>query len=600
MVVSLVYRSFSELFGVPFGTFLPFDRKKSSTKSTWRTNVMSSWPERTARQKKFVLMAIALMTGSFMPLEPERAAAQSGCVVTVADGDVQGSNLGAACAFLGIPYAASTAGNNRWRPPQAPTPWAGVLNATGTPAACPSVNLAGPTPVFSGVEDCLKLNVWAPNPVPTGPAPVIVWLHTGAFIGASGFFAGHRGQTLAAETSAIVVSPNYRLGPFGFLAHSALDSEDPHSSSGNYGLLDQQAALRWVRDNIAQFGGDPNNVTIAGTSAGGQSVGLQLVSPGSEGLFHRAIIQSAYPTSRWTTDPEAKAQGNAFATALGCTDPAQVLTCMRSSSRDAVLTALPQAAQQVVEPPGRTFWEPSVDGVVIPDQPRIRFESGEFHRVPTVVGFNRDEGWGSFISRFITLSFPSGVNLAQYEGWVMNEFGPHASSVLDFYPASSSTPIEVMARLVGDVQFVCEARRVARAIERTGTPTYVYSYEYIIDELSAAFVLHGVESNILFGNNYSAPVFPSHTLDAADQALHLTMAGYWTRFAASGNPNRGDDSAFSWPRFNRPDGRGRGTDKYIILDSVIQEGERLRETQCDFFEPFFFRSVLGGVPAAGL
>jgi para-nitrobenzyl esterase len=561
---------------------------------------MTTGPERKAVQRIFVLLVIVLLSGSFAPIGPEKdvAAAQSPCFVSLADGDVQGSNLGAACAFLGIPYGASTGGSNRWRPPQSPTPWTGILNATGTPVACPSVNLAGPTPMFSGIEDCLKLNVWVPNPAPSGAAPVIVWLHTGAFIGASGFFQGHRGQTLAAETGTIVVSPNYRLAAFGFLAHHALGAEHPGGASGNYGLLDQQAALRWVRDNIGRFGGDPHNVTIGGTSAGGQSVGLQLVSPGSEGLFHRAIIQSAYPTSRWTSDAEAKAQGDAFAAALGCTDPAQVLTCMRSAPREAVLTALSQGAQQVVEPSGRSFWEPSVDGAVIPDQPRIRFESGRFHHVPTIVGFNRDEGWGSFTSRFITLSFPSGVSLAQYEGWVRNEFGPYAPSVLDIYPASSSTPIETMARLVGDVQFVCEARRVARAMERTGTPVYVYSFEYIIDQLSPSFVLHGVEGNILFGNNYNPPVFPSHTLDASDQALHSNMAGYWTRFAASGNPNRGDESVHSWPRFNRPDGLGRGTDKYLILDSVIGEGARLREAPCDFFEPFFLRSVLGGVPAA--
>jgi para-nitrobenzyl esterase len=551
-------------------------------------------------QTRFVIAAAMLLPCSLVSIEwgTGRMAAQSSCFVTLADGQVQGGNLGAACAFLGIPYGASTAANNRWRPPEPPEPWTTVLNATGTPVACPSIAFIGGIPSISGDENCLKLNVWVSNPPPASPAPVIVWLHTGAFTAASGFFAGTRGQTLAAATGAIVVAPNYRLGPFGFLAHGALAAEDPQGSSGNYGLLDQQAALRWVRDNIAHFGGDPDNVTLAGTSAGGQSVGLQLVSPGSQGLFQRAIIQSAYPTSRWTSDPEAKAQGNAFATALGCTDPAQVLTCMRSASRNAVLTALSQASQQVVEPVGRTFWEPSVDGGVIPAQPRILFESGAFHRVPTIIGFNRDEGWGSFVTRFITQSFPSGVNLAQYEGWVMSEFGPHASRVLDFYPASSSSPIETMATLVGDVQFVCEARRVARAIERSGTPTYLYSYEHVIDELSTNFVLHGVESNILFGNNYSPPVFPSHTLDAADLALHAKMAGYWTRFAATGNPNRGDESAFSWPPFKRPDGSGRGNDKYIILKSDIGEGARLREARCDFFEPFFFRSVLGGVPAA--
>jgi para-nitrobenzyl esterase len=544
-----------------------------------------------------VIATAAVLLCAFRVIEHQSpgAAAQPSCFVTLADGPVQGGDLGASCAFFGIPYAASTGGDNRWRPPKPVQPWTTVLNATGTPSSpvCPAVALVGP-PGIVGIEDCLKLNVWVPNPFPADPAPVIVWLHTGAFVVTSANFPGTNGRRLASETGVIVVAPNYRLGPFGFLAHAALSAEDAAGSSGNYGLLDQQAALRWVRDNIAQFGGDPGNVTIAGTSAGGQSVGLQLVSPGSAGLFHRAIIQSAYPTSRWASDQEAKAQGDAFATALGCIEPSTLPGCMRSKSQTQVLTALPVALQQVREPVGPTFWEPSVDGVVIPEQPRALFEAGIFHRAPTIVGFNRDEGWGSFITR----SFPSGVSLVQYETWVGSEFGPHAADVLALYTAeATASPIEAMAKIVGDAQFACEARRVARAIERTGTPTFLYSYDYEIDTLSLNHVIHGVESNILFGNNYAAPVFVPHTLGDLDNALHHEMAGYWTRFARTGNPNRGDEAAFSWSPFQRPVGAGRGTDKYMILDVVLSEGARLRETQCDFFEPFFFRSVLAGAPA---
>ena len=543
----------------------------------------------------FVIGAALLLCWSTVaPADWIGVSAQGSCFVTVADGPVQGADLGGSCGFFGIPYAASTAGNNRWRPPQPPTPWTLPLNATGTPLACPTVMVGASGPVFQGDENCLRLNVWVSNPRPVDPAPVIVWLHTGSFTATSGFFAAHRGQTLAAETGVIVVSPNYRLGAFGFLAHSALAAADPTGASGNYGLMDQQAALRWVRDNIARFGGDPNNVTIAGTSAGGQSVGLQMVSPGSAGLFHRAIIQSAYPTSRWTSDAEAKTQGELFVNALGCNVPATVLTCMRSATRNAVLSALAQASLQVVEPVGRTFWEPSVDGIVIPDQPRTLFDLGLFHQVPTMIGFNRDEGWGSFNNRFITASFPAGVSAAQYETWVTNEFGQQAPRVLDVYPAGSS-PTQTMATLVGDVQFICEARRVARAVEATNAPTFLYSYEYVINDLSPDFVLHGVEGNILFANNYTAPV---HALTAADLAVHAQMAGYWTRFAATGNPNRGGDSAFSWPPFTRPNGNGRGNDKFMVFRSTPSEGGRLREQQCDFFEPFFFRSVLGGVTAA--
>ena len=192
----------------------------------------------------------------------------------------------------------------------------------------------------AGNEDCLKLNVWVRNPLPSTPAPVIVWLHTGGFVAASANFASHDGRHFTEETGVIIVAPNYRLGPLGFLVHSALAAEDPnHAVSGNYGLLDQRKALEWVRDNIAAFGGDPNNVTIAGTSAGADSVGLHLVSPGSQGLFHRAIIESGTPTLQWPTHAESIAQGDAFATALGCVDPITLLACLRGKTFAQVLTA---------------------------------------------------------------------------------------------------------------------------------------------------------------------------------------------------------------------------------------------------------------------
>ena len=356
--------------------------------------------------KKPIRLILALLW-AWQLLEINGSRQGVSCFVSTLSGDVQGVDRGASCAFLGIPYAASTADSNRWRPPQPKAPWAPiVLNAITPPLSCPVLSMPSGAP--SGNEDCLMLNIWTPDPKPTGQAPVIVWLHTGGFTGASANFASHNGQRLAAETGAIVVAPNYRLGPFGFLVHNALAEEDPaHPSSGNYGLLDQRAALAWVRDNIAQFGGDPNNVTLAGTSAGGDSVGLHLVSPGSGGLFQRAMVQSGTPTVRWPTLAEAIAQGDAFAAALGCTDPSLMLGCMRSKTKDQVLLALAQGTQQVLEMPGRGYWNPVVDGFQIPAQPRTLFEAGAFHHVPTLLGTTRDEGWGNFINR----SFPTRVTL---------------------------------------------------------------------------------------------------------------------------------------------------------------------------------------------
>jgi para-nitrobenzyl esterase len=520
------------------------------------------------------------------------SARQPSCLIQLDEGAVQGVDAGPSCTFLGIPYAASTAGNNRWRAPLPAAPWMpAVLQANTPPPTCAGYSAALAP---QGSEDCLKLNVWVPDPLPAD-APVLVWIHTGSFMSASANFASTNGRKLAEETGVIVVAPNYRLGPFGFLSHAALAAEDPQGSSGNYGLLDQQAALRWVRDNIARFGGDPSNVTLAGTSAGGQSTGLHLVIPGSDGLFHRAIIQSAYPTTRWFSAEEAQHQGAALAAALGCTNPQSAAACLRSQSQSAVLTALPVAASQVAEPPGRVFWEPVVDGDVIPDQPRVLFESGAFLHVPTIVGFNRDEGWGNFATR----SFPAGVSLQNYNTWVMTEFGAHGADVLARYPAAAfPSPAEAMARVVGDVQFACEARRLVRSIERSRTPVFLYSYEYEIDDLSLDHVIHGVETNILFNNPYVAPQFANHPLDAPDLALHAQMAGYWVRFATTGDPNTDDESVVRWPAFKHPSGNGRGADKYLVLDSVIREGMRPREAACDFFEPFFFRAVLVGVPAS--
>ncbi len=540
-----------------------------------------------------IAVIVALFTVTSRPHASGETAGQSSCLVALAEGDVQGQAAGAACAFLGIPFAASTASNNRWKPPGPPVAWAPtVLNATMPPSGCPSLSFIGGVPSLGGDEDCLKLNVWVADPPPSSPAPVIVWLHTGAFTGASANFAGSNGRRLAEETGAIVVAPNYRLGAFGFLVHTALAAESSAGVSGNYGLLDQRAALQWVQDNIASFGGDPNNVTLAGTSAGGQSVGMHLVSPLSRDLFHRASVQSAYPTSRWNTAAEAAIQGQAFAARLGCSDPAQVLTCMRSAPRDAVLTALGQATQQVAEPASAVYWEPVVDGVVIPDQPRTLFERGDFHRVPTIVGFTRDEGWGAFVTR----SFLGGVSLEAYAAWLDTEFGSTAPAIADRYPSDLDpatlvpSPIEALARVVGDAQFVCEGVRLARLIERTGTSTYVYSYDHVIDTLSPGHVIHGVESNILFGNNYVLPVFPSYILNADDQTLHTAMSGYWSRFAATGNPNTDDASVTRWPAFKHPSGRGRGADKFLIFAKTIVDGMRPTELNCEFFEPYFNRS----------
>ena len=526
------------------------------------------------------------------------------CLASTTNGDVQGVDNGASCSFLGIPYAAPPTLTNRWKPPRPAAAWApAVRNATALASACPSIQGNGSP---GGIEDCLQLNVWVKNLAPSAPAPVLVWFHTGGFIAASANFAGTRGQRLAEETGVIVVEPNYRLGPLGFLAHRALESEDPaHPSAGNYGLLDQQAALEWVRANIANFGGDPNNVTIGGSSAGGHSVGLQMISPGSAGLFDRAIIQSAFPTSRAATHDEAFAQGDAFAARLGCTDPSLVLACLRSKTTVQLLTALAPFSLQVLEPVNQFFWWPTVDGLVIPDQPRTLFEHGDFHHVPTLLGTNRDEGW-----IFTTRSFPQGVSAPQHNAWVIGEFGNAALDVFSAYPtASFATPQQAMARIAGDGQYVCETRRLADLIadgglrgrgpnedhgtgQRVKMPVYLYSYEYVLAEPTLPQVIHGAESNIIFGNNFAAPVFPvNHVLDAADQAMHAITAGYWSRFVQTGDPNATEVP--EWPVY-----RKNHESHMIFANAGAAAAVEHKYESCAFWSGFFFRSLLGDVTAA--
>ena len=542
---------------------------------------------------RFGAAALVVLTvfGVLLFASRETTTQATSCFVTTFMGDVQGVNLGASCAFLGVPFAAPPTGNLRWRPPQPAIPWApATFNATAT-SPCAQVNPPASTST-AGSENCLKVNIWTPNPPPTKPAAVIVWIHTGAFMAASANLADSNPRNLVERTGAIVVAANYRLGPFGFMGHPALTAEDPgYRSSGNYGLLDQRAALAWVRDHIAAFGGDPNNVTIDGQSAGGHSVSFHIVSPGSAGLFGRAIMQSGYASFRVPTRADAEALGVDFAAKVGCTDLSLVLDCMRSKSQTQVLLAFRNGQQEFVEH-GRVAWGPVVDGLDVPDQPRTLYERGTFSRVPLIVGSTRDEGW-----IYADRSFPAGLTAAQYEAAVATEFGADAPAILAQYRADDyATPKLALSQLVGDIEAVCEARRVARFVERTRTPVYLYSFEREADAVVQDQVIHGLDRNFVFGNNFGPP--SNYVLNADDLALFGAIADYWARFAATGNPNGENGSSVRWPEYRHPTGKGRGPDKYIVLDSPVREAKRLREAACDFWEPYFLGSIAGSVPSS--
>jgi para-nitrobenzyl esterase len=388
------------------------------------------------------------------------AAAASGPVAHTQQGVVRGFTADGVDKFLGLPYAAPPVGALRWRAPQAPARWHGVRSATTYGNRCPqlpSSNGAG-----SESEDCLYLNVFRPT---RGGhrLPVLFWIHGGGFQNGSG--DQHDGALLARTNDIVVVSINYRLGVFGFLALPALDRETSGAASGNYGILDQQAALRWTRTNIAAFGGDARRVTIAGESAGGWAVCAQLASPQARGLFAGAVIQSGSCFSQPLA--AAETQGASFASAAGCTDSATAADCLRARPVGDLLRVAPQ--------PGAVA---TAGGAALPVAPMQAVTSGSFNRVPIINGANHDEG-RTFAQDLTDLTEQ------QYEGFVTSSFGANAAQILARYPFSAFPTPYTSAYAIGAIWTDsgtlagiggCATLSLTRDLDRW-TPTFAYQFD---------------------------------------------------------------------------------------------------------------------------
>ena len=416
-------------------------------------------------------VAIVIVAGACAVSSCALSERDASCLADTPAGYIEGRSLAAVCAYLGIPYAAPPVGELRWKPPQPARPWTPATRQAATePPLCAQVSPEGSSTII-GSEDCLTLSIWTPNPRRASPSPVIVWIHGGGFTSTSERISEREAQRLIQKTGAVLVSINYRVGPFGFLAHSELAHETP-ASTGNYGLLDQRAALEWVKGHITAFGGNPRDVTLAGQSAGAHSVSLHVVSPRSAGYFARAIMQNGWASTRWRTLADAETLGRELAAALGCAEPS-TLACLRSKSTEQVLLALPTGLEQFAET-ARAPWGPVVDGIDIPDQPRAMYESGRFNHVPIVVLTVRDEG-----SVLVNRSFPSDLTPAVYEAEIEAEFGTgEAPTIRARYPlAAFRSPKDALARITADVENVCEARRIAALVARAGIPVAAYSLD---------------------------------------------------------------------------------------------------------------------------
>jgi para-nitrobenzyl esterase len=444
-------------------------------------------------------------------------------------GPVRGADSGVegVRSFLALPYAAPPTGENRWRPPQPREPYEGTFDATQPGPSCPQ-NVGGSTARFTVIpdpdEDCLSLDVWSPDGA--ADLPVMVWYHGGGLRAGSAHQPYYQGDDIASE-SVVVVGVNYRLGPLGFLATEALAGESDDGAFGNYGLADQTAALEWVQENAAAFGGDPDNVTIFGESAGGGSVCAHLASTASEGLFHKAIIQSGGGCNRGFAVEQgerAQAQGAAFMEAVGCAD----MACLRELPTDQLLAQDFQG--------GFVF-----DGVTLPESGRDRAEQGELDDIPVIIGSNAEE------AVLLTASRPLPGTEAELRDLVA-ELTDDPDALLALYPAADyETTADRYYAIFTDVRFTCPV--VAFGEAATGE-VYLYHYTYRSDRFPVP--THGVELALVFAHPEGI-TDQQPGLDGTDAEVSAAMQSAWVDFATGGDPGEGWEPYSEQGRMTRID-----------------------------------------------
>lgn len=496
--------------------------------------------------KPALVLALVGVLGAGLPAlahagQPARPVAQ------VQSGAVRGVVQDGVAVWRGVPYAAAPVGDLRWRPPQPVAAWTGVREADALSPDCfqgrmpnmPGVKATPPAPLS---EDCLYLNVWRPERVSARQKlPVLVWIHGGGFVNGGSSSPETYGDALA-KRGLVVVTFNYRLGRLGFFGHPGLTAEHPDEPKGDYGLMDQIAALRWVRANIAAFGGDPASVTVMGESAGGISINLLLGSPMGEGLFDRAIIQSGAGRDflgrerRLTQDldgaPSAESLGTAFAQRLG----------VETTGTDAVaaLRALPveringdlNMMTLVVAGPRALYAGPVVDGRVVAVTPEAQYRQGRQRSVPVLIGATTAD---------LSLEFAASKDAT------FAKFGADEAAARHLYDPTGQAPVEGVNRIVGsDRNMVEPARFVARAFAAQGAPVYQYRFGYVAEEKRVT-APWGADhaSDVAFAFDRLSGVLQHPT--AEDQAVATRLADYWANFARKGDPNgRGLPS---WPRY---------------------------------------------------
>ncbi len=515
---------------------------------------------------------------------------QAGPVVRVESGELQGVVEDGVASFKGIPFAVAPVGDLRWRPPQPVAPWTGVRQAAEFGADCMQARFGPPPPPGAPAprassEDCLFLNVWRPASAASGAKlPVMVWIHGGGFMFGSGSFPMTSGVQFAKD-GVVLVSLNYRLGRFGFFAFPALSRERPEETKGNYAYMDQLAALQWVRRNIAAFGGDPNNVTIFGFSAGGVSVHSLLASPMARGLFHKTIAESggsrdsvltARPMREDGVDPNypvsAETIGIDFARSMGIegTDQAALVT-LRALSAEQVLrgAAAPAGANA---PPIETT--PIRDGKLVTETAETAYKAHHQPRVPLLLGSNSADTAGNRVK-------------ATTKEQLFARFGQWSAQAKAAYDPDGSTDLAALVSRANDDFGQAEpARFAAKAFAANGSPVYLYRFSYVqtaMREQLRAGAPHGGEIGYVF-DTLSAGRGGAPTPE--DQAVSRMAHSYWVNFAKTGDPN--GPGLPAWPRYDpgkdlifdfRPDGSaGAGPDprkaRLDVTELATESGKR--------------------------
>lgn len=456
--------------------------------------------------------------------------AQQPATVRVEEGLLQGINANGLTVYKGIPFAAPPIGDLRWRAPQPAKKWEGIKQADKFAAA----PMQGGNPASGKSEDCLYLNIWTPAESEKEKIPVLVWIYGGGFSFGSTSDPVHNGEHLARK-GVVLVSIAYRVGQLGFLAHPELSAENPNGVSGNYGLLDMIAGLKWIQKNIAAFGGDPDKVTIFGESAGGIAVSMLCASPLAKGLFHGAISQSggSFGPTRPTTFPgenmktlkQAHEAGLGFAQQVGVSSIAE----MRNIEAEKLPSGMGMGGA----------W-PIVDGYVIPDDQFKLYEAGRYNDVPILVGYNSDEG----------ASFSREKTPGEYFAGVRLRYGKFSDDLIKAYPAGETTVPKTARDLARDAAFGWQTWSWARLQSRTGKSKVYYYYfdqhpDYPKDSPRYGYGSpHGQDVAYVF--MHLDPSNPQTT--ESDLEISEAMGTYWTNFAKHGHPN--GEGVPNWPVFS--------------------------------------------------